>query len=387
MSKLDTIILKVAAPCNLDCAYCYEYNRGDDSWKRKPKSISSDTLEAVGRRLAEYGVAESIDVFRVNLHGGEPMLLGAAGLDAAIKTLRETASPVRLAFGMQTNATLATAEIIDVLRRHRVAVGVSLDGGPWANRFRVDHQGRSSYERAVAGIHRIRDAGLFAGIQAVIELDSDPCDVLDTLANFNPPRIELGQPFGSHSNPPRGSTRYRLSEWLLDCYAYWKATPRLSRIPITVLQDALVAIISDRSHSDWFPGAPPGYIIVATDGSYEGLDTLKIAGAAGRETAMNVSTNNMHEVLAHPHVSARIDMDRLSDQCKRCAIRPWCNGGYYPTRYSDERGFDNPSYYCTELKDLFAGLARDVLSSGRIKEEQRRTILMRLHQLEVSNGT
>ena len=36
---IDTVILKVVAPCNLNCSYCYEYNMGDDSWKFKPKEF------------------------------------------------------------------------------------------------------------------------------------------------------------------------------------------------------------------------------------------------------------------------------------------------------------------------------------------------------------
>ena len=36
----NTLIVKFASPCNLNCTYCYEYNTGDDSWKKKPKFIS-----------------------------------------------------------------------------------------------------------------------------------------------------------------------------------------------------------------------------------------------------------------------------------------------------------------------------------------------------------
>ena len=49
---LDWIVLKIAQRCNLNCTYCYVYNRGDDSWRGRPPIISVDVIEAVGRRVA-----------------------------------------------------------------------------------------------------------------------------------------------------------------------------------------------------------------------------------------------------------------------------------------------------------------------------------------------
>ena len=83
-----------------------------------------------------------------------------------------------------------------------VSVGVSLDGDVRANRLRIDHQGLGTWDRTVAGIHNLKRAGCFSGIQSVIDLDSDPECVLAALAEFQPPEIELGQPFGSHDNLP-----------------------------------------------------------------------------------------------------------------------------------------------------------------------------------------
>jgi molybdenum cofactor biosynthesis enzyme MoaA len=37
---LDWIVLKVTQRCNLNCDYCYVYNRGDDSWRGRPAFIS-----------------------------------------------------------------------------------------------------------------------------------------------------------------------------------------------------------------------------------------------------------------------------------------------------------------------------------------------------------
>ena len=48
----------------------------------------------------------------------------------------------------------------------------------------------------------------------------------------------------------------------------------------------------------------------------------------------------------------------LPDDCKSCSIKNWCSGGYFPTRYSLERGYNNASYYCSDLKVLFKHISK-----------------------------
>lgn len=77
---INSIVLKVVAPCNLNCSYCYEYNRGDSTWKDMPKQISSETAACIGMRISEYASSVSKKHFQINLHGGEPTMLGEKDL-------------------------------------------------------------------------------------------------------------------------------------------------------------------------------------------------------------------------------------------------------------------------------------------------------------------
>jgi hypothetical protein len=46
------VVLKVAERCNIDCTYCYMFNKGDESFRRKPKQLSigaaADTRMSAG---------------------------------------------------------------------------------------------------------------------------------------------------------------------------------------------------------------------------------------------------------------------------------------------------------------------------------------------------
>jgi hypothetical protein len=49
--EIDTVLIKVASRCNINCTYCYVYNAGDDGWKEMPNQISPETTLA--RLLAD----------------------------------------------------------------------------------------------------------------------------------------------------------------------------------------------------------------------------------------------------------------------------------------------------------------------------------------------
>ena len=51
---IATYIIKIASRCNLDCDYCYEYNMGDESWKKEPATISEDVLNVAVDRIHNH---------------------------------------------------------------------------------------------------------------------------------------------------------------------------------------------------------------------------------------------------------------------------------------------------------------------------------------------
>lgn len=380
--SINTIILKVAAPCNLNCSYCYEYNRGDESWKTKPGSIAPERCELLGQRIREYCFSIGAKEFGINLHGGEPMLLGPRRIGEAIDIIRAAAAPVTVRFGMQSNGTLTSPEMVEILSAKGVNVGVSLDGDEFSNRHRVDHKGRQTREATVRGARLLNDAGVLAGLQAVVDLDSDPVSVLDALVEIRPGMLELTIPFGNHDNPPEAAANgTTLGRWMCDAFDHWVTTPALGALRIRFLQDALEMVLSENSRSDWFPGAPPGYLVVATDGAYEGLDTLKVGGENGRVLNMNITDASISEAAAHPLIQMRSTSDQLCAECASCPIVKWCNGGYFPTRFGRGNGFFNPSVYCEDFKLLFAHIAEWVLSQKNLPDADAERIANRLRNL------
>ena len=379
---IGTVVFKVASPCNINCTYCYEYNRGDESWRLKPKRVAIETARVLASRIREYCAENGLNSFAINLHGGEPMLLGARGIEELVQVMRAEASQIDLRFGLQSNATLVTGSILKVLRRHGIRVGASLDGGADANRFRVDHHGKPTWEKACEGIRKLRDGNCLAGIQAVIDLDTSPESVLLALGALEPQLIELGQPFGNYDNPPATtSQRYSLGTWLCEAFDVWISDARLSKIRIQVFVDAIESIATERSRSDWFSSAPPGYLIVAADGAYEGLDTLKVVGTEGRVLGLDVYGEGISKTLDHPFIRARDTLGNLCSTCMSCSIVSWCAGGYYPTRYGLGNGYQNPSIYCSDLKMFFMHVGYWMAAQPEMDDEAKTQIRKRIQGL------
>ena len=53
MIEIDTVLIKVASRCNINCTYCYVYNMGDSGWAEMPNQISPETTQAVAKTLNE----------------------------------------------------------------------------------------------------------------------------------------------------------------------------------------------------------------------------------------------------------------------------------------------------------------------------------------------
>jgi hypothetical protein len=51
--EIDTVLIKVASRCNINCTYCYVYNMGDSGWAQMPNHISLETTHAVAKTLNE----------------------------------------------------------------------------------------------------------------------------------------------------------------------------------------------------------------------------------------------------------------------------------------------------------------------------------------------
>jgi uncharacterized protein len=348
-----TYIVKISSRCNLNCTYCFVYNLADTQWRHQPKLMSSETFRLICNRIVEHSRKHAKKDIALVLHGGEPLLGGIKHLAPLLETARSVFSEAGIAvhLSMQSNGILFSPEIGDLLIRHNVSVGISIDGPPEINdRRRVDHQGRGSSKRLTLPLQMLASdyRAIFSGFLVVVDLDADPITLLDYLLQFKPSSIDFLLPYDNWDRRPRGKENFDdapYGEWLISAFQHWYNLDSFTRISAGL--------------------DPVNLVVVETNGDIESLDSLK--GTYDRATTLgfNVRENSFDEAANHLSIIARqTGAAALCDTCRACPIVAVCGGGYLPNRYSEADGFLNPSIYCRDLQAVIhhieARVARDL---------------------------
>jgi uncharacterized protein len=368
-------IVKIHSRCDLACDYCYMYEMADQSWRDRPRRMSVEIAERTAVRIGEHVRAHRLDSIALILHGGEPLLAGPDLITCLVTAVRAAiGAGVAVDTSVQTNGVGLSEAYLRLFDELGIRIGVSLDGGAQAQdlhrRFR---SGRGSYASVAAALRRLVDGShrhLFSGLLCTIELRNDPLETYESLAEFEPPRIDFLLPHGTWESPPPGripgavSTPY--ADWLIEIFDRWYPAPQTR---IRLFEEIMHLILGGTSGTETIGLAPSRLVVVETDGAIEQGDMLKAAYPGAPETGLHVDRNSFDAALLTPGVAARqLGEQALAEECRSCQIRRICGGGLYGHRYRPGTGFANPSVYCPDLMGLI----------GHIHQTMRADIQARL---------
>jgi uncharacterized protein len=354
-------VVKLASRCNLACDYCYIYEMADQSWQSTPVVMAEETIAQLGRRISEHATRHGTESLRVILHGGEPLLAGAARIRQAAAGLRAAVpAGTRLELGIQTNGVLLDAELLGVLSEHQIRVGVSIDGDEVSHdRHRRHRDGRGSFSgtaRALRLLAQPSHRELYSGLLCTIDLANDPVGVYEALLDFAPPTVDFLLPHGNWQTPPPGrdphGTETPYGDWLVAIFDRWYPAPR-QETHVRLFEEIINLLLGGASRSEQVGLSPVALIVVDTDGSLQQVDTLKSSYAGAPYTGLNIFDHPLDAALHHPAVVTRqLGLRALGEQCRGCRIVRVCGGGHYAHRYRPGAGFTSPSVYCLDLQRL-----------------------------------
>ncbi|MCU6768540.1 radical SAM protein [Barnesiella propionica] len=135
------LVLKYTNHCNLRCSYCYAYKEETFNDNLNYKDIET----AVKLISDSYG--KNITVV---FHGGEPLLRFKDMKHDVISLLDKFPD---IQFSIQTNGTLMNDEISVFLKKHKISIGVSIDGiDEISNSLRCFTGGLTSCNKTLDGI-------------------------------------------------------------------------------------------------------------------------------------------------------------------------------------------------------------------------------------------
>jgi uncharacterized protein len=359
---ITQLILKVASRCNLNCSYCFVYNKGDSTWKSRPVIMPDEIFDAAIVRMRRHCLATGQKQVSISFHGGEPCLVGPACFDAwCLKARRILEDILSVEICIQTNATLIDERWAALFHKHNIRVGVSMDGPPrYHDAFRVDHAGKGSYQQVVRGLKTLQQANVPFGILAVIPLGADPVEAHRHFVSLGCDNITYALPHFTHDTiaPVRqlyGPTP--CADFLIPIFDDWWFNGSMD-VSIGDLWNMARIIMGGRSQIETLGNEAPRYVFVESDGQMEGLDNLRVCVEGLAKIHLSVLTSDFLDILSvnGMHKKAIFEGMDLPSGCRTCPERNTCAGGYLPHRFSSSNGFDNPSVWCADLLKLFAHL-------------------------------
>jgi uncharacterized protein len=357
-AKCLLVVVKVANRCNLNCDYCYMFNAGDISFKRRPPVMPLTIVDAMITRIAAHCRRHKLSRFVFVLHGGEPLLAPMSFYRHFVQTAKSELKDVAVEFRLQTNGIRLTDEWCMLFRELEIGVGISLDGPRAANdRHRVDHKGRGSFDRTMAGWKRAVRHGLRPGLLIVIDIETDPLEVFDLVKKMNPPAVDFLLPDATYDKPPRrganASVQSPHGQWLIKIFDAWTREDNPA-IKIRVFNHVMRSILG---RADGFDGIGSGLnevLVIESDGEIQAVDSLRVCKNEITSSPYNVTDNELDDAfqdkLIQLYYSAH--SSSLCSTCQNCSIHRICGGGFLPHRFSSKNDFDNPSIYCNDLKTM-----------------------------------
>jgi uncharacterized protein len=388
MVRSLSVVLKTAERCNINCDYCYFFYRGDESYRTHPPTISHQTLEGVSRFL-KRGVAESgLRELNIVFHGGEPTLQRVADFDQMCSLLRDTLAVDvdALTFAIQTNGTLVDDHWVAALARHKVRVGVSLDGPRPANdAHRIDRRGRGTYERTVRGLRLLQAAaqdGRLEHAPAILSVINPTLDARDVLFHFSDDLGVKTMDFLLPDLNPDSAASCDVTafgDYLCRLFDAWLLR-RKQGVEVRIFSALLQKFIGHRSflfdHAlDPTDSADIEAITISSDGSVAPDDSMRSTSLWKHVGVRNVHQNSLLELLRSPEMrQIRAGRRHVPGDCGGCVWENICGGGFLQNRWNANAGFDSRSVYCVALKEMFLHFTAHLVSRGVDANFLRRAI-------------
>lgn len=375
MNKTEAVfVLKTVERCNINCTYCYFFNKNDQSYKTHPPLMSERTLIQTAEFILDGCKKFELQHLIICFHGGEPLMQKKNIFEKfCLNIVENMHEKLKVTFILQTNGLLISETWLDLLERFNVNISISIDGPKAINdKYRIDHAGRGTYERVVQKLNVIREHQYYKtkgfSILSVINEKFKASEIYDFFTKeLNIRNVDFLIPDNTHDDLSNFETN-QLGNFLSELFRLW-LNDKPQEISIRFFNGILNRFFG-KPYYTYGHGSTKELeclplVTISSDGSLAPSDEFRSTATDIMNTNLNCSTTDLSTLLKHRNFEI-IDkaLNTIPQTCSSCVWKNICQGGGLVNRYSKERSFDNPSVFCNDLKIFYRSVGIELIKRG-----------------------
>jgi uncharacterized protein len=379
MPCIATVVVQPTPFCNIHCTYCYLPGRTEKA------VMAHNTVRTLFKKIFASGWYG--DELTVIWHAGEPLVVPVEFYEQAFAVI-EALRPehLRIQHSLQTNGVLLSSRWCDLFRKWSVKVGVSVDGPRRINdEHRLTRHGRSTFERAIAGIRLLHSEAIpFHVISVLTESSLAAPD--EMLAFFESEGItqvcfNVEESEGEHrsglfaSADPQSAYRAFLRR-------FWVAARERGRIRMIREIDGMIPRIFRAAEEEVrnLQTEPLAMLNVDVRGNVSTFspELLGLKNADYSDFLIgNILSDSLEDMRTSPALAAMSrDISAGCEKCKRqCAYFSICGGGAPVNKLTENGSFASTrTTFCTLTQMACADLVLEAFDhlEARLAEEAAR---------------
>lgn len=382
MKLKKTIVIKPTMNCNLRCDYCYEFIRNGTIYCKNMLSVNK-LIDIVWRIAKLFPNSKVLWMF----HGGEPLLCGKEYLENFINCIREVNKtyPVDYKIALQTNATLLTDDLINILEKNadllsERIVSISVDGPKEINDItRHSVEGDSVFDDLQSSIQRLNKSELVFSTISVVGMHNvkKAKQVYSYLKDIGSYLCKFVPNYNSDINGKSekfGISPLEFSNFMQEIFDLWMHDLPYQADKTKMIIEPIASIICNLTNSnvtwcEYRKEKCSNFTCIYPNGEMWLCDNFihaTMKDTAYLQNIFTISDEDLKTIMKFPSKKCGYSefYNNVMNWCDSCEIFDYCKGGCLPTRNEMKRKSDVLfREYCEAKKQLINYIKRCVDSA------------------------
>lgn len=312
------VVLHITNKCNLCCDYCYL-----QSDRSSMKAFDLSVINGLIRFLQ----AREINHVTVVFHGGEPLLFPEVMLE--VVSAFSKIHTLHVDYSVQTNGTIMSNELIEIIQKYSIRVSISLDGYKSIHDlYRVTPDGKGSFDKIQETINVLREHSIIFAVNSVLTTSVSADKLLDFYIDSNISHFKLVPVYAPNNDMLKLSSIYNEFIMLL--------------VKHNLQNDYHLEEGNFKSFMSRLIGRKSR--LICDNGNCINESSILMVDANGDiypcEEFIGYQDMIMHNVHSIEVSMQKKTISNYLDSCSECILRPFC-GGICPRQL-----IDNDYSYC-----------------------------------------